>query len=145
MDISNQITATFNERSQELEQEAEEQRVTQLEARVQEAKYQAERVDRRSYSRYHSFYNYARPSFGYRLPTSGQFGFAGQPIRYHHGHRARSSATYQRVDHINDCNISSQSGSLIVSSGFNHGSHFQRQPVPPPVRFPTFFAPELKR
>ena len=143
VEISDQLTATIKERSQELEQQADEQRVAQLEARVQVAENRARRAERRSYSRYHSFYNYARPSFGYRYPARVHYGFAGHPKNYHHGHRARSSATYQRVNHINDSNISTHSVSLIVSSGFYHGNHFQPQPAPPPVRFPTFFAPEL--
>ncbi len=143
VDVSDQLAATLKERSKELEQQADEQRVAQLEVRVREAEYRARRAERRSYYRgSNSFYNFSRPNYVYRFPTTGHFGFAGRPAPHH---RTRSSATYHRGNRLNDCDNSTQSGSHIVSSGFHHGGQFQRQPVPPPVRFPTFFAPDLQR
>lgn len=145
VDISSELTSTLKERAKELEQQAEEQRVAQLEARVQVAEYRARRAERIAY------HNRSRnPLF----PFAGPGHFFGQPRRISHGFSGHSSvhthspssAKFTRVNSLDShCSLCDQSDSQVVSSGFHHQGQFVRRPVPPPVRFPTFFTPHLNR
>ena len=140
VDISDQITTTLKERSQEMEQQADEQRVAQLEARVQQAEYRARRAERRSYSGYGSFYNFARPNFGYRFPATGHFGFSRYPVP-HHSHRARSSATYHRVTKLMTATIPCNPVRSSFLQDFTTGTIFSESPCRLRIAFPPFSLP----
>ena len=143
VDISQELSTTLKERSKELEQQAENQRLAQLESRVLEAEYRARNTQRLAYNHYNPFYNFTDPHRYYGLPTGGRHGFSRHSSFSRSHRRSYSSAVYSRVNSLDTHRISNQSHSFVASSPYHHRAHFQRRPVPPPVRFPTFFAPAL--
>ncbi len=133
VDITNALTKALNERTTELQRQAENQRLAQLESRVQDAEYRAEKAQRLAYNHNNPFYNFTDPHLYFGLPTRSRYSRYGRSS-YYHRQRSHSSAVYSRINSLDSGNFSNF-----------HGGHFQRRQVPQTVRFPTFFAPDLNR